>query len=432
MDLIIFIVILKLYFSKNKPLAIIGFLSLITSYFGYGQNATDFVFHHNISDLGLFFVIIVFAIESYKKNVLDLKIKRVVVAFFIFLLIAAIIDVSFNNTAIVDVLKTGKSWLCLLTFFIFSKLTFEELVKVFRYIIYITFIQIVLYYFQYFTGLNIYNQISHSYEFEGKSISRGGFPPTYAYFVFLILLATNRIIKFNQKQKIMFLFLIFGTAVLSLTRSTLFFLIFSIILYYIFDKISAKKTVTILFISFIVGLILSYVPAIEQRVIDGIKDVKYSFNSNYQKSDVNENFSFRIFHFQERLNYILKKPETILFGLGFIHESSLKKKIFNIGIESKVTKNISQLDTGDFSWSSLIIRIGFLGIVLLLRLFYLMIKHFFLFRSSQFGLISFIYLILNLILLSMVSANISNGYFWPLIFLLYYFVKQENIYTTKS
>ena len=432
MDILIFILILRFYFSNNKPLAIFGFLALTTSYFGYGNNETNFLFTHNISDTGLLFSLIIFFVELRNFKIDRNKIKRTILFFLFFLVFAAILDIIVNNTTIIDVLKTGKSWLALLTFFTFSRLNKVEIFKIFKFIILITVIQAVLYYLQYFSNIEIYRLSEKTIEHEGRDTRRGGFPPIYCLFVFLMLLTNYRIVNFSLKSKIIILILILGTVVLSLTRSLLFAFIIGLVMFYLFDRFRAKTIISFLVFGIVLAIILSRVPAIQNRINSGLEDITYTYSANYKTSEVNENFSFRIFHFQERLNYVLEDPIKTIFGLGFVHESSFKKKVFNIGLSSKDGTAITQLDSGDFSWSVLLIRLGFLGICILLVLFYYVLKYFYNNRKDQFSRISFIYIFLSLFLFSMFSSNIANGFFWPHVFLLYYFQIQNNLLTKKA
>lgn len=431
MDFLIFVLSIVFYINSKRDIGIVGLLALITNYFGYGKNETNFLLRHNISDIGILLSVVFLLIENYQgKFNVDKRIKRVILMYISFLLVSALFDIIINKTSILDILKTGKSWICLLTIFSFSRLKHEEIRGVFRLLVTITFVQLLLYYIQYFTGVEIYHQYRSSYEFAGKDLQRGGFPPAYAYFVFLILISNISINKLSNHQRLIFIVMIFGTVVLSLTRSILLVFVLSVLVYYLYNRINAKTIFSLFLFSVLSFFVISKVPAVEKRISEGINDVNYAFKTNYKSDDINENFSFRIFHFQERLDYVLNNSHTIIFGIGFVHESSFKKKTFNIGIRNKETGEIIQLDTGDFSWSSLVLRIGLVGISILIYLFYLLLKFYFIRIRMGASRVFFVYLLFNLIIFSMVSSNIANGFFWPLCFLMYYFIRtaeQNNV-----
>lgn len=418
MDIIVLVVALVWYFSGNKPLAIVAFLALITSYFGYGTNESSFLFKHNISDVGILFSLIIFWYEAQKGSwEVDPKLKTAILVFFLFLLISATIDFFSNNTSFIDIIKTGKSWLALLTFFSFSRLTVPEISKVIKLVVLITIVQTGLYYVQYFSGIKLFVQYESVYE----GVARGGFPPTFALLVFLLLLTKIPVIGFLHRYRLIIAGLVFGTVVLSLTRSVLMAFGLGGFLLFFMERISLKNLLTLSLFVLSIFILVSQIEVLRNRIDAGLDDVVFAFAGNYKQEEYNENFSFRIFHFQERLDYILKSPQKSMFGLGFVHETSFKKGAFNLGLPSGDMKGVVQLDSGDFAWSVLILRLGFVGLFVLLILFFLLLRYFFAFRENIIAKVAFIYLLLNLIILSLTSSNIANGLFWPLIFVLFYF-----------
>src|SRR5690606_1093080 len=95
---------------------------------------------------------------------------------------------------------------------------------------------------------------------------------------------------------------------------------------------------------------------LRERVLESssaIESVKNETNS--------DNFSYRLLHSLERLNYIMKDPVRTVRGIGYIHEDNFKVKIFEIGLINKETQEIIQLDTGDIAWSLFLVRFGLLG-----------------------------------------------------------------------
>lgn len=426
MDILIFILSIVFYLNRQKHFTLIGLLLLTTSYFGYGKNQATFPFIHNISDFGILLSVFLYftRIHEVKKKSNTNEIKLFVL-FGCFLIISSLFDVFVNKTSIIDIVKTNKSWLVLLNLFSFRNLEYKTIHKTIRLVILITIFQTLIYYIQYFSGIKIYEVHESTYDFAGKDINRGGFPPHFALLTFFFLIYNKTILRIKEYLRYLILILIFGTVILSVTRSVLISFLFGTFLLFFLDRLKAKNIAAFVFTFSLLFYILMQSKVMNDRFNKGIGDIQYAFNNNYKLANINENFSFRVFHFQERLDYICSSTYSFIFGLGYVHESSFNKKIFTIGLDSKDGAGIIQLDSGDFSWSVLLLRFGFLGLAIYLVFYFCFLAFFFKERMTPIARISFVYMFINIVVLSFVSSNISNGYYWPIIFLLYYLHKNQ-------
>jgi hypothetical protein len=110
-------------------------------------------------------------------------------------------------------------------------------------------------------------------------------------------------------------------------------------------------------------------------------------------------FTFRIVHMLERNLYLLEHPITQLFGAGLMTEDSrLTDSMFNfdVGLIDELSGNTVQLDTGDMSYSILLLRYGYVGTALALSLYLFLMVCFYRNRRDPVGFFSFIYFILLL------------------------------------
>jgi hypothetical protein len=111
-------------------------------------------------------------------------------------------------------------------------------------------------------------------------------------------------------------------------------------------------------------------------------------------------FTFRIAHLLERNQYLLEHPKAMLFGAGLMTEDS---KItgsmfdFNIGLDDELSGKTVQLDTGDISYSILLLRYGYLGTLLVLSLYLFLMVYFYKNRENRVGLFSFVYFIVVMV-----------------------------------
>jgi hypothetical protein len=109
-------------------------------------------------------------------------------------------------------------------------------------------------------------------------------------------------------------------------------------------------------------------------------------------------FTFRILHLLERNQYLLEHPRAMFLGAGLIPENSkLVDKMFDfkIGLVEELTGATAQVDTADISYSSLFLRLGYLGTFLYLSLFVYLMVYFYKKRNNRYAFFSFLYLVLT-------------------------------------
>jgi len=259
----------------------------------------------------------------------------------------------------------------------------------------------------------------------GQVLERGNFLPQFTSLFFLFIIFRSSLFYINKKIKISFIILTLSGIIISATRSMLFAIIFSLGAGYFYsNKNKIKSIISIIpFLTIIIILVTLYSP-FYARIEQGFIDVQNTF-SNYDQMIVTENFSFRIFHLIERFNFIAQQPKTFLFGLGFIMEDSFRTNIFKIGLINSIG-GVTQLDSGDISWSVLFVRLGIIGVFIYMYFFISLIIISSKRNKNSIGKIIGIYLIVNLLILSFFSSNITTGFFFLSIIFLFYINNREH------
>jgi hypothetical protein len=145
------------------------------------------------------------------------------------------------------------------------------------------------------------------------------------------------------------------------------------------------------------------------------------------EGNVQGNFSFRIFQAAERLNYISQSLQYEIFGVGNITEQNFPY-IFKTGLRNE-SGIVTQLDTADIAWTLLFLRLGFLGTFIYL-IFYvnILFKFYKLKFSNPLVITTFVYLFINLSIISFASSNIATGQFWIFPILIYYHLEKTSHY----
>jgi hypothetical protein len=423
MDIIILIISLLLLFRGKLAWVLLGLLALTTSYLGAGTNLSTFPFTHNVSDSGLILYLALF-LYILKKNNGKLKkssIGKYLIAFYIFLLISIFIDIKLNNIDLISIIKTSRHWIFLSCVFIFYYIPTEDVEKLFIYLLRATAIISGIILIEYLTGTKIIDISTVSEVSEtGHEFTRGAIPSTFTLF-FLILLIGNYF-KFNRKIKYFYIILLLAVILASMIRSMLVASVISIIMIVLLkEKLKIKNIMLTIATLIILITIIFSIPPIKQRFSNGIEDMT---SLNIDKN-INGSFSYRIFHLAERINYISSKQQYSIFGIGNIDEKDFKD-VFIIGIKDSDTQKVWQLVTPDIAWSTLFLRLGYLGTFVYI-LFYFSTLRLYQFRiQSSLALTLFIYLVISLVMISFASWDISQGQFMILPMLAYFYITKTN------
>jgi hypothetical protein len=218
-----------------------------------------------------------------------------------------------------------------------------------------------------------------------------------------------------------------------LHRANILAIFFSLSYYLIIKK---GKSIHIFALSFVI-LIGTYVDIVSDRMNKAYVDLTNSFTQNISLTNIDQSentFLFRIAHFWERLDYILKNQNGWLFGIGLISENSKNAKTlpFTNGLVSEITGQVVQVDTGDLIYSPLILTTGVVGTIFYLFIFIKFLRYFSLnLDKSRFAIIGFLVL-LNAFLISMSGTEMLSFTFRVSIILISTIVFKQSIVNRKN
>jgi hypothetical protein len=121
---------------------------------------------------------------------------------------------------------------------------------------------------------------------------------------------------------------------------------------------------------------------------------------------------FRWYHFMERAHYVVRYPSKLLFGIGLANEDSkiTKKLTFIVGTTNEIDNtNVPQIDTGDITWSLLLLQIGLVGIFFFLIAHLSLVANFYAHKEDPLMKIGLLFII-SLFISSLYMVDIVQPY----------------------
>ncbi len=415
MDILLFIIGLFLLILPKYDwvLAIIVLLSSNFLQLPLGERYLNFLFPHNISDFGLLLYIFFFIRIAYAYGInLRSSLAKIINIFFLFLIISGIYDV-ISGVGLGDVVRYLRNWIYLSIIYIAPHINIKDIDKSLRIIYNITICFCLIILLQRFTALNILDV-----RFDQ---GRGTKPPSYS--IIAAALCLINVWNFSLSKRIMHLIIFLAPMILNL-KMTYVISVFGIYIIYVLfiSKWSfARKIGIFIFSVVLVSIIFVSSNAFSTRFINMTQEL-----NTIENAEVSGNFSYRLLHAHERLNYILNDPIRILRGIGFVSESNFQQSVFNLGQYSSVTDDVAQLDTGDIAWSLLFIRLGIAGTFLYICFYFKLIFEYKRYLYSNKYSVLFISLLLVFILFTSLGNALiaqSDFFIYPLLFTQY---KNEN------
>lgn len=384
---------------------------MTTSYLGAGTNLSSFPIKHNVSDTGLL-IYLALCLRMLVKTGGKLKsgpFDKFLIAFYLFLLLSVLVDIFLNKIDLLSIIKTSRHWLFLTCFWFLNYIPKEEIRKLLRYLLITTLLITVVSITEYSFGFEILGlRESEERLITGMIYSRGAIPSTFSYF-FLILVFLDYF-KLKLRWKVVIISILSAGILISMIRS----LIIAVIIALVFIIISRRKTfkeslLTLSMVAVFIVIVLTS-PFLKERFNEGYEDLK---ELDISRGNVSGNLSFRVLHIVERFNYVSHSYQYSVFGIGNITEGSFPR-IFKTGLRNDQGQFV-QLDTGDNTWALLFLRLGLVGTLVYLFFITKFISHS-LTNTSQplIAIALFVYLILNLFILSFASSSMANGQFWIL------------------
>lgn len=298
------------------------------------------------------------------KGLSGAKISVLFLVFFVFEFLYAYLT---NVDTIGNILAVSRDYLYALTYFVFRKSPVEELQKGIRLILKGVILACILFVTQYFTHL----ELTNSYISETNILSGNYRMQSTPPFITIVLLTVLFYLR-KMRGRWMLIVLLFGVFLISQNRTPIIALFLEIGLFILFAR-RTKYKIPIMIAAMVAFPFVNSLLSSRSSEEGGVSNMEvpvftYISQGDFQGLASQSTFMFRIALIAERADYLISNPEKLLLGVGPMHEDTAQKHFnFRIGtanIDSHNQARISQLDSIDTVWGPILIRYGFIGLIL--------------------------------------------------------------------
>lgn len=324
------------------------------------------------------------------KGLSGAKISALFLTFFVFEFLYAYLT---NVDTIGNILAVSRDYLYALTYFVFRKSPVEELQKGIRLIFKGVILACILFVIQYFSHVQLTGSFVSETNILAGNYRMQSTPP----FIDLILLATLFYLR-KMKGRWLVIVLMFSIFLISQNRTPLLGLFLEIGLFVLFAK-RTKYKIPIMIAAMVAFPFVNSLLSSRSSEEGGVSNMEvpvftYISQGDFQGLASQSTFMFRIALIAERADYLLSNPEKMLFGVGPMHEDTAQKHFnFRIGttnIDSNGQYRIGQLESIDTVWGPLLIRYGFLGLILHIAIVVWMIFAYYKRRENPIMMLGFL------------------------------------------
>lgn len=333
------------------------------------------------------------------KGIAGAKISIVFILFFLFEFLYAYFT---EIDTLGNILAVLRGYLYALSYFVFRRMPNSELQKSLNLIFKAVMFSCIVYVIQFFTHLPLTTTfVSDAYS--------GGYrmqitPPFMDMIFFMLLL-------FFKKNKWIFgcIILLFLVQLLSQNRTPLIGWFLEIGIFVVVSKNAKHKfsiiLVALLAFPFVNSLLSSR--SENEHSTNLSSTLLYLKSKDYYGLSGENTFMFRIALIAERADYLINHPNLMMQGVGAMHEDTAQKKfdffVGTGGINSSNRKYVAQLDSIDVVWGPLLIRYGFIGLVLHVFIVMWMVFEFYKKRLNPIMMLGF------LTYISALAQSFSSG-----------------------
>ena len=324
------------------------------------------------------------------KGLSGAKISALFLTFFVFEFLYAYLT---NVDSVGNILAVSRDYLYALTYFVFRKSPVEELQKGIRLIFKGVILACILFVTQYVTHL----ELTNSYISETNMLSGNYRMQRTPPFMDLILLTVLFYLR-KIKGRWLVIVLMFGIFLISQNRTPIIALFLEIGLFVLFAK-RTKYKIPIMIAAMVAFPFVNSLLSSRSSEEGGTSNMDvpvftYISQGDFQGLARQSTFMFRIALIAERADYLLSNPEKMLFGVGPMHEDTAQKHFnFSIGttnVDSNGQYRIGQLESIDTVWGPLLIRYGFLGLILHIAIVVWMIFAYYKRRGNPIMMLGFL------------------------------------------
>ena len=295
-------------------------------------------------------------------------VSKAVAIFFVLLLLNMLYG-ALSGYSFIDILRGARLYLFLGAFLMFVEISLEDMLKMLKILIIITFFQSILFLAQVVTGISLL-QGPVALALEDDNYIRFYNLPKLLDFALVITLFW---FPFDWSAKLRYLFIVVFilTLIAPLHRGYLFAWFLSLICSSLYFNNYLEKFKYVTAMAIVAGLVLS-IELVRNRIYEAL--VQLSVITDVFSGNViqdSNTFIYRINHLLERIDLVNLRTLGWLFGIGLIddHAPQVAKLPLNYGLPDPVTGHIIKVYTPDLAWSMLILTMGYIGAVLYLGIF---------------------------------------------------------------
>ena len=406
MDLLLLVIAL-LYIIRNRKTewVLTIMLALGTNLFQAWKFFANAMLIPNMYDGAL--VILLALLIKYRNNKPTLpaeyrSLTKYITFFSCYIVLLIFLDIILNNISIISVIKTSRHWLFLLAIFVIPKIPVITLKKTLYIVMNITLVISAIIAFEFFTGNYYFTEI----HYEG-GVARGALPSTFALF-YTMVLACNYYNKMNKARRYTYLAILILSLLASSTRSIALAIVFGfMICIYFCSRNKANSFGKMFLFILLAGAVAMFTPGLKER----FSQLGTELSASRANNDVEGNTTYRLMHFTERFEYLQEKPMQLMFGIGNVVEEDFPD-VFYVGLYNENKQRITQLDTGDITWSPVLMRLGVIGIFLFVTLALKAIKCAARHIPDKLAVATTAYLAITFIILSFAGTQCYRATFW--------------------
>lgn len=365
----------------------------------------------------------------------QIKIYKIVTVIGLYITIEFIRTIVLKEEIFSFALANYRAYIPFFSFWLVQELKEREIKRLLKQIAFITILSTVLFDLQPLLNIKFLHHASIS-ESRYRNI------PYLAYF--FMFLATVRL-GFSKWKTITLVSVFLIAVILTQHRAVMMAYVFCIGLYLLMSK-KGGKIVQYGMVGLVVFLFAgeAIMTRFEKEGVNNsttLDDIKAVVNMDYQSaaSDEFENengtLSFRVLLLMERVDYMLKNPRYIVFGLGTRHEDSpitQQQFDFILGSNRASRGTFDQISSGDLVWVNPLMRFGFFGIALFLYLSWVTIRYLYKRRNDSDLAMSTFLFYLFLMIISFKNDHLYGNMQMFFVYMLIEYIRYSNVKRVKN
>lgn len=315
----------------------------------------------------------------FRDPLRNTPVAKAILFFMYYVILNMLFGLIIERYALVDVFRGARLYFFLLVFFMYTEVPLKDIIKIIRIIIFIVFIQSVLYLLQVYTKHAILQAGDTTQYMDDLDYTRFLNTPRLLSFAMAICFFWFPFKSFLRKYKIVFITVLVLAFLGPLPRAGIICWFVSVTLYSLFFEGHFKRAIY-LFGAALAAFVLSYIDIVQKRfasVVSQLSIVNDLFQNKMLEGDkgfaaANDNtFLFRLNHLIERVTYINTHSFGWLFGIGFLDEKAPQAESlpFRYGIINPLTGHPFKIFTVDIVWSMTILTMGYIGTIIFLNIY---------------------------------------------------------------